>query len=310
MSFSYFSQFRNLAFAVGFCVTSFQAIAAIQCASGPGTYGSVTVAVPIGKSCRPNNTFAGASFALVSLGSCSFTFSPAVSATGLYAVALGLQSDETLSFSVNGTAYPINSAEVDLTSTPPASPGLVAASGGNLIYTGSGASGVLGSGRVNFLAAPSAGVTNVTISHTATARDASGVTVCFEDTPVPLTYTVGGSVTGLASGQSVALLNNAGNSTTVNSNTSFTFSTAINSGGAYAVTVGTQPTGQTCTVTNGSGNVSANVTNVSVSCTDNTVQPIPTPNPVQPIPTLGEWAMIFMASLMAMFGIRRMRRTK
>ena len=28
------------------------------------------------------------------------------------------------------------------------------------------------------------------------------------------------------------------------------------------------------------------------------------------IPTLSEWAMIFMASLMAMFGIRRMRRTK
>jgi hypothetical protein len=28
------------------------------------------------------------------------------------------------------------------------------------------------------------------------------------------------------------------------------------------------------------------------------------------IPTLGEWAMIFMASLMAMFGIRRMRRNK
>lgn len=29
-----------------------------------------------------------------------------------------------------------------------------------------------------------------------------------------------------------------------------------------------------------------------------------------PIPTLGEWALIFMASLMAMFGIRRMRRSK
>lgn len=28
------------------------------------------------------------------------------------------------------------------------------------------------------------------------------------------------------------------------------------------------------------------------------------------IPTLGEWGMIFMASLMAMFGIRRMRRSK
>ena len=120
------------------------------------------------------------------------------------------------------------------------------------------------------------------------------------DVPPPA-YTVGGSVTGLAAGQSVVLLNNAGNSTTVNSNTSFTFSTAINSGGAYAVTVGTQPTGQTCTVTNGSGTVSANVTNVSVSCVV---------NPAQPIPTLGEWGMIFMASLMAMFGIRRMRRSK
>jgi hypothetical protein len=75
----------------------------------------------------------------------------------------------------------------------------------------------------------------------------------------------------LAAGQSVVLLNNAGNSTTVNSNTSFTFSTAINSGSAYAVTVATQPTGQTCTVTNGSGTVTANVTGVSVSCVVSTV---------------------------------------
>ena len=104
----------------------------------------------------------------------------------------------------------------------------------------------------------------------------------------------------MAAGQSVVLLNNGGNSTTVNSN-NFTFSTAVNSGGAYAVTVGTQPTGQTCTVTNGSGTVSANVINVTVTCTT---------NPAQPIPTLGEWGMIFMASLMAMFGIRRMRRSK
>ena len=37
---------------------------------------------------------------------------------------------------------------------------------------------------------------------------------------------------------------------------------------------------------------------------------IPTPVVPAAIPTLGEWAMIFMASLMAMFGIRRMRRSK
>jgi hypothetical protein len=33
----------------------------------------------------------------------------------------------------------------------------------------------------------------------------------------------------------------------------------------------------------------------------------PSPAPTA-VPTLGEWAMILMASLMAMFGIRRMRR--
>lgn len=39
---------------------------------------------------------------------------------------------------------------------------------------------------------------------------------------------------------------------------------------------------------------------------------VPNAAPVTPaaIPTLSEWAMIFLASLMAMFGIRRMRRSK
>ena len=35
-----------------------------------------------------------------------------------------------------------------------------------------------------------------------------------------------------------------------------------------------------------------------------------TPAALAPIPTMSEWSMIFMASLLAMFGIRRMRRTK
>jgi hypothetical protein len=30
--------------------------------------------------------------------------------------------------------------------------------------------------------------------------------------------------------------------------------------------------------------------------------------PASPVPTLGEWAMIFMASWMALVGIRRLRR--
>lgn len=81
------------------------------------------------------------------------------------------------------------------------------------------------------------------------------------------TYTVGGSVSGLCSGQSVQLQNNGGDTQTVNGSTTFTFA-AQNDLAAYNVTVLSQPAGIVCNVTNGAGNLSnANVTNVSVACT-------------------------------------------
>jgi N-acetylneuraminic acid mutarotase len=87
----------------------------------------------------------------------------------------------------------------------------------------------------------------------------------------PIDYSIGGSVTGLLSGRSVVLDDNNTNSTTVSSNTTFTFSTKIASGSGYAVAVSTLPVGQACSVTNGSGTVTAgNVTNVVIDCTDNT----------------------------------------
>jgi len=83
----------------------------------------------------------------------------------------------------------------------------------------------------------------------------------------PGQYLVGGTVTGLASGTSVALRNGAGDTITVSANGSFTFSTPEASGASYAVTVLTPPTGQTCSVIAGSGTVSAaNVTSVHVDC--------------------------------------------
>ena len=48
-------------------------------------------------------------------------------------------------------------------------------------------------------------------------------------------------------------------------------------GAAYSVSVVTQPSGQTCAVTNGSGTVgSADVTDVTVSCAVSTVAPLST----------------------------------
>jgi 6-phosphogluconolactonase (cycloisomerase 2 family) len=85
----------------------------------------------------------------------------------------------------------------------------------------------------------------------------------------PGTFSMGGTVSGLASGASVVLVNNGGNATTVSANGAFTFPTAVAGGSAYAVTVQTQPTDQICTVTNGSGTASATVGNVTVACVTN-----------------------------------------
>jgi hypothetical protein len=80
------------------------------------------------------------------------------------------------------------------------------------------------------------------------------------------TYKVGGSVSGLT-GSGLVLQNNGGDNLTISSNGPFTFSAALKKGKAYDVTVLTQPSGQTCTVDNGSGNISRNVTDVAVTCT-------------------------------------------
>ena len=79
-------------------------------------------------------------------------------------------------------------------------------------------------------------------------------------------YSVGGTVFGLSG--SVVLQDNGGDNLSVAANGSFTFATQLAAGAAYNVTVQSNPSGQTCTVSNGSGTVgSANVTNVAVSCT-------------------------------------------
>jgi uncharacterized protein YkwD len=78
-------------------------------------------------------------------------------------------------------------------------------------------------------------------------------------------YTVGGSVSGLNGAAALSL--NGGTAQSVSSDGSFVFSTSLASGDSYDVSVVTAPTGETCSVTNGSGKVgSANVTNVTITC--------------------------------------------
>src|SRR5579885_2896411 len=84
------------------------------------------------------------------------------------------------------------------------------------------------------------------------------------------TFSIGGTVSGLAAGTSVILLDNGADALTVSANGNFTFATKIASGSAYAVTVQTPPPNETCTVTGGTGTATANVTSVTVACTAST----------------------------------------
>jgi hypothetical protein len=88
-----------------------------------------------------------------------------------------------------------------------------------------------------------------------------------------LDATIGGAVTGLSGGTEVSLLDNGTDQITVSANGNFTFDAKIEAGSNYNVTVYSQPIGETCTVSDGSGSVTQNsgdVTNVSVYCTANT----------------------------------------
>ncbi len=80
-------------------------------------------------------------------------------------------------------------------------------------------------------------------------------------------YTVGGTVTGLQ-GSGLVLQNNSGDNLQPGTSGSFVFTSSIDQGGAYSVTVLTQPSNQTCVVHNGSGTIgTADITNVVVKCT-------------------------------------------
>jgi 6-phosphogluconolactonase (cycloisomerase 2 family) len=101
---------------------------------------------------------------------------------------------------------------------------------------------------------------------TIAAANIASVTV----TCVANTFTVGGTVTGIA-GTGLVLQNNAGDNLARTADGAFAFATPVASGGAYNVTVLSQPTApaQTCTPTNNSGNVAANVTSVTITCVTN-----------------------------------------
>lgn len=90
------------------------------------------------------------------------------------------------------------------------------------------------------------------------------------------TFSIGGTLSGLAAGAQLTLLNNGDDALTLSANGAFHFDTAVAINSSYAVTVGTQPTGQVCTLANATGTgVVAPVSTVLVSCASVTPPPAP-----------------------------------
>lgn len=101
-----------------------------------------------------------------------------------------------------------------------------------------GASGVVGQGDV----------TDVQVSCTTT------------------TFSVGGTISGLT-GQGLTLANGTDSVSPAAAATVFTFPTSVLTATSFSVTVASQPTGQACAVSNGTGVIlTSSVNNVSVSC--------------------------------------------
>src|SRR5690606_3538571 len=83
------------------------------------------------------------------------------------------------------------------------------------------------------------------------------------------TYTVGGSIIGLTGTGLRLKLNGGTNYDIAAGATDFTFPDGLLDGSTYSVTLGANPLGQTCTVSNGSGTISgADVESVQVECND------------------------------------------
>jgi len=155
-----------------------------------------------------------------------------------------------LSLLLNGvTVVPVSPGATTFTF-----PGLVAP-GSN--YTVTVASHPTGPGQTCTVAGGSGAVGNGNVTSIAITCTANP----------PNSWTVGGTIAGLTAAGLVLHLNGGGALAVPAGATSFAFP-AVPAGTAYAVTVGTPPANQTCTIQNGSGTVgAAPVTNVAVNCT-------------------------------------------
>ncbi|MBW4050721.1 MAG: hypothetical protein HIU85_04545 [Proteobacteria bacterium] len=262
------------------------------CNSGSSALSTFTVSGTV------SGLASGASFALsdngadsfVVSGNGSFTFQTPIAANGSYDVTVSIQPNGEICAVTNGSGAGVSGnvtgvAVVCSTQSYTVGGSLNGLAGGTQVTlenNGSDALTLSTNGPFKF-SKPIAydGSYNVTMAtqpanEICTVSNGSGAAITDAITTISVTCTtetfaVGGGITGLASGQRLTLHDNGGDALAVTTNGQFNFATPIAFGSSYSVTVAAQPTGQICTVNNGSGtNVDYNVTTISVTCATET----------------------------------------
>ena len=216
-----------------------------------------------------------------------FTFPLMVDSGGAYSVSVRTQpAGQTCSVAnASGTVVGADVANVQVSCKPVAftvggsvtglsSAGLVLANGGDSIGVAAGASGFTlptavaqaGSYTVTVQTQPAGEQCSLTNS-TGTVNGANVTNVSVACAAV--THTLGGTISGLAS--SGLVLGNGSDTLGLAAGAlAFTFGLPVAEGGAYAVSVKTQPSGETCSVGSGTGTVgTSNIGSVQVSCSAN-----------------------------------------
>jgi uncharacterized repeat protein (TIGR03803 family) len=153
--------------------------------------------------------------------------------------------------------------------------GLTLTNGSDTVAVAAGSTGFTMPTPVAFGSHYSVAVQTAPAGLTCTASNAAAMMPAGNVASVVITcsdqsYTVGGTISGPAS-SGMVLANGSDTLAVQPGASSFTMPTAVAYTSAYALTVQTQPTGLTCSVSNGTGTMgSAAVTNIAVTCSANT----------------------------------------
>ena len=255
---------------------------AITCAAAEYTIGGTVSGLSVSGLVLTNN---GGDSLSVSSGATKFTFATALAAGASYAVAVASQPSGEMCTVTSGSgtvgtgnvisvAITCAAAEYTIGGTVSglSASGLVLTNnGGDSLRVSSGATTFTFATALTSGASYAVAVASQPSGQTCTVASGGGTVGTGNVTSVGVTctanqYTVGGSVSGLTGSGLTLELNGAGNTSIAPGAVSFKFAQTLVAGANYAVTILTQPGGEICTVSGGSGTIAGDVSSVAIAC--------------------------------------------